>query len=340
MRFPWGDINRYLQNKYDLLICSASYEERCLSFISHCPANKMKMALVCHCEEYHDYIVENLTSLINVLTEKKIEYSEVVLSHKNPIKSVDAIVNRLNELLLKKHLNSVLIDITAFTHEMVLILMRVFYDLYPDIHISFAYSNAGDYDPQTSETESGTSAKWLSKGVSDLRSVIGYPGNLQPTSHTHLLIVVGYEYDRALSIISELEPSSLSLAFGRSDSITTESKPSNKHYGAIEHFNELTSTALAYFPEDKFFNFDISCNDPVKTNEEIKAHLCSIGIDRKQHNIVLFALNNKPSTLGVGLFGIDNEDVQLCYAPALVYNYENYSTPGNYCYIYKDLLNK
>jgi len=155
---------------------------------------------------------------------------------------------------------------------------------------------------------------------------------------THLVIVVGYEYDRALRIISALEPSSLSLAFGKSDSFTTERSSNSKHYGAKEHFDELAVAALAYFPDDKFHKFEISCNNPVKTKSEIKTHLESIGVDETNHNITIFALNNKPSTLGVGLFGIENTDVQLCYAPALIYNYTNYSKPGNDCYMFENVL--
>jgi hypothetical protein len=44
-------------------------------------------------------------------------------------------------------------------------------------------------------------------------------------------------------------------------------------------------------------------------------------------------MNNKLSTIGVAWAGFDNEDVQLCYAQALRYNYSNYSLPGDTCYL-------
>ena len=334
MKFAWNEIDLHMKETYDLFICSASFEERCLSFVRSCPVNRLNNALILQNKEYNSYVAKNLAIMKEILSTKQIHYDEAVLSHKDPISFVDTIMNKLNEAKAEKRFDRVLVDITTFTHEMVLIMLRMLHVLHPNLNVSFTYANAGDYDPQSIENITNISSKWLSKGISEIRSVIGYPGNPQPMNRNHLVIVVGYEYDRALSIISELEPSSLSLAFGKSDSQTSEHKSFDKHYGAKEHFKELTSSALASFPEGMLHTFEISCDNPQKTKEEIKSHLHSIGVEKERTNVTIFALNNKPSTLGVGLFGIENEYVQLCYAPALIYNYANYSTPGSYCYLF------
>jgi len=335
MRFAWNQITQYICNTYDLFICSASFEERCLSFAQHCPRDCIKFALICYNIEYNDYISKNLETMRMIFSDRSIEYSEATLLHKDPITSTDTFMHEFNKLVFEKRVTNVLIDTTSFTHEMLLIILRIFNDLHPEMHITFVYSNAEDYDPQKPKKELSENSKWLSKGISEIRSVLGYPGNTQPTNATHLLIVVGYEYDRALSIISELEPSSLSLVFGKSDSYTTETDPIAKHYGAKDHFDELTKAAFAYFPEEKFHSFEISCNSPAKAKSEIKSYLQSIGVEKNRNNTMIFALNNKLSTLGVGLFALENDDVQLCYAPALLYNYENYSTPGRFCYLFE-----
>ena len=46
-------------------------------------------------------------------------------------------------------------------------------------------------------------------------------------------------------------------------------------------------------------------------------------------------MNNKLSTVGVVKSLLNNQAVQACYAPAVVYNEENYSQPGTDCYIYE-----
>jgi len=332
MKFSWDEIDQHIQKKYDLLICSASYEERSLSFVRHCPADRLGFVLVCHIKEFEEYVSKNLSTVRELLEKKQIGFDEATLSHSDPIDSTDSIILALNKLSDMQQIDRVLIDITSFTHEMTLVILRIFHDLFAESQVTFVYSNAETYDPSTPDDK-----VWLSKGISEIRSVIGFPGNPQPTSQTHLLIVVGYEYDRALSIISELEPSSLSLAFGKSDSLTTKINSSSKHYGAKEHFEELAEAALCYFAEDRIYKFAVSCNDPARAQGEIAAHLHEIGIDSSIYNVVIFALNNKPSTLGVGLFGLENDDVQLCYAPALIYNYGNYSSPGNECYIFNNI---
>ncbi|NLE24954.1 MAG: hypothetical protein GX625_06365 [Clostridiaceae bacterium] len=338
MRFKLEDSSAYIKKAYDLFICSASYETRCLSFVRNCPAGRLGLALLCYMKEFKDNISENLCSMRNALHDITRETEEVSLSQNDPIFSTDIFIDKLSNIYQNKKIKSVLFDVTTFTHEMVLIILRVFNVLFPQIDITFVYSNADNYDPKNTREGNDVKSKWLSKGISEIRSVVGYPGNPQPINPTHLIIVVGYEYDRALSIIAELEPSSLSLAFGKSDSVTTTSDRDSKHYGAKEHFNELTESALAYFPDNKFHNFEISCDDPIKTKNEIFEHLRLMGIDTTKTNVMIFALNNKPSTLGIGLVGIEDQNIQLGYAPALVYNCQNYSSPGQYSYFFENIL--
>ena len=42
--------------------------------------------------------------------------------------------------------------------------------------------------------------------------------------------------------------------------------------------------------------------------------------------------NNKLSTVGTSLAAFEKPEIQCCYAPAVIYNYENYSVPGKRCY--------
>lgn len=44
-------------------------------------------------------------------------------------------------------------------------------------------------------------------------------------------------------------------------------------------------------------------------------------------NLVVAPMNSKISTLGAALAARVNPDIQLCYAPAVTYNFENYSKP-------------
>lgn len=336
MKFKWSEINNNINDAYDLLICSASFEKRCQSFLKNCPTNKLSYSIVCHTVEFQSEISDNLKNIQEFLTNANIQFKLIDLYHKDSIKSTDKIVTFLDKIIFEKNIQKVIIDITTFTHEMTLILLWLFKERYNKIDVTFAYSNAGDYNPSTKnidsdkEEEKGKSDKWLSKGIDEIRSVLGYPGTLLPAKSTHIVIVVGYEYDRALSIISEMEPSSLSLAFGKSESVTT----TEKHRGARENFESVAKDALSFLPEEKRLTFDVSCNNPKAAKAELEEHLESKKNIIGDKNIVIFAMNNKVSTLGVGLLALERKNIQLCYAPALIYNYIDYSSQGNDCYLF------
>ena len=101
-------------------------------------------------------------------------------------------------------------SITTFTHEALLILLRILQrqvtkrDL---VHL--VYAAAAEYAVGLRPEE-----KWLTKGVLDVRSVLGYPGSMRPSWKSHLIVLVGFEADRATELIESYEPTVISLGFG------------------------------------------------------------------------------------------------------------------------------
>ena len=58
-------------------------------------------------------------------------------------------------------------------------------------------------------------------------------------------------------------------------------------------------------------------------------------VDReKQMNTVLAAMNTKMSTVAAGVFALHNPEVQISYAQAEVYNYDQYSTAADDVYVF------
>ena len=64
--------------------------------------------------------------------------------------------------------------------------------------------------------------KWLSKGVKEIRSVLGFPGEILPSRKNHLIVLTGYEYERAKTIIDILQPYSLALGFGEASNVNAD----------------------------------------------------------------------------------------------------------------------
>ena len=306
-----------VDNEYDLFICCCSFEKRCLSVPQNLSTHKIDNSLIVYNEEILEYINTNLSLLKDyVLANGKL----ISIHQSDPLYTADSIKNALLEYRDKstRKVHRILLDITTFTHETLLILLKLIQILFPDSNIICAYANALDYDAPNNKNE-----KWLSKGISEIRSVLGYAGMFMPAQKTHLIIVVGYEYERAISIINALEPSSISLGFGRSNNATTQ-----KNIDANEHYMELVSEVASNY--SNIDTFEVMCNDPYQTRDELTKIIKS----HSDKNILISPLNNKISTIGVAFATFENENVRVCYAPALTYNYENYSEPGESCYLF------
>jgi hypothetical protein len=218
-----------------------------------------------------------------------------------------------------------LIDITTFTHEALLIILRILANTPANkTRIFLCYNGASEYSIGLPREK-----KWLSKGIEEIRSVIGYPGLLLPNRPTHLIILVGYEHERAHKLIEAFQPSLVSLGHGKPGTAT-----SKKNYETSIFFHKLLvgSTSIRHI----FSEFEFSANDPSVSQ---KALLKLIN-DRSGYNHIIAPMNTKISTISCALIGIKDPSVQICYAQPRLYNYYSYSKPSKYVYImeWKHLL--
>ena len=302
---------------FDLFICSASFEDRCSTIASNLLPSNIGRALICTNRDYDEYIKDNLQMLTELFTGI---YQIADVFSSSPLKSADNIEEALNELSAGKSPQSILLDITTFTHESLLILLAILNNKYPTTKVTCCYVNAKEYSIDSTKQED----KWLSIGVGEVRTILGYAGTIKPSLKTHLIVVVGYEHERATKIIERLEPDTLSLGYGEASDATTE-----KNRGANKQFVDLIKEMSVYY--ENVSEFVVPCNSPYNACKAILNEVNRIGPDK---NIIIVPMNNKISTIGVALACFQKKDIQLCYAPALIYNYLSYSVPGDKCYFF------
>lgn len=309
------NINSRLEQAYDIFICSTSFEKRCISIPQKICRKKINKIILLENIKGSDFVKENADILRALFPKRRKD----ILVNFDQIK--DMANTFIKELSIegKRTANTVLIDITTFTHEELLICMKVLLTSNKVKSITCVYNNAFEYCPGVEMDK-----KWLSQGAKLLHPVLGYPGTMLPTKKTHLVIITGYEYSRAFSAISDVEPSSISLVYGSSNSSLTE-----KDQEANTIFKNMVEKMA--FEYNEIEEYEIPCNDP----DAIADGLTEIYNLHSDMNILVIPLNSKMSTLGVIKSLGDNEEPQVCYAPALLYNESNYSVPGNDCYIYK-----
>lgn len=313
-----------ITQKYDLFICFNSFEERCTSIASHIPIDKFTAALIFTNEVYLENEEKNLQKLMEIFSKKG---TIVQLNLSSPVDVADKIIEQLDKNGLALGKKRVFVDITTFTHETLLILFAVFKEKYNEAEIICGYNNAKEYSSDKGDIES----KWLSRGIGEVRSVLGYPGNLKPSQDNLLMVIVGYEFERAARIIDAISPDYLLIGYNIENNATTE-----KDRDANMGYARLLKNMAIYF--EQTMDFVVPSNNPYKAFEAIRKKLDTIG---NNINVTIVPMNNKLSTLGVALIGLTNPEIQICYAPALIYNIDSYSIPGDSCYLFSfDLPNR
>lgn len=129
---------------------------------------------------------------------------------------------------------------------------------------------------------------------------------------------MGFEVERASSLINAYEPSKITVGYARkSDSILDEHYEFNK-----QKFDEL----LSEFPFAESFEF--SCVNVSDCEKDILSQVNK----HNGYNVIISPMNNKISTVACALSAFENEEIQLAIAIPALYNFE-YSIPGDCCHI-------
>ncbi len=305
------DIHKKLQKEYDIFIVSSSFEERGLSVTRNINNQiKFRKKIVIAELNNRNCIQSNLDIFHNEFGFEIVETDSF-----DQLQTVDNLLFKINEVLKENDGSSFLIDITTFTRQNLLILIRLLRNNLSNNKnkVQCLYSIAGDYAIGLEEDE-----KWLSKGVMSVHSIFGYVGSMLPSRPYHLIILMGYEVERAASLIEAYEPSKITVGFA-----SKESSLSDKHYALNKKRYE---NLLEEFPMAEKFEFSCSSIESVEM-------FLSQARKYPNHNVVITPMNNKISTLFLAAASFENKDIQLAIAIPMIYNYNGYSSPGNDCII-------
>lgn len=301
-------LRNLINRSIDVLICSASFEDRSKSVANHVTPDLVHQALVCQYKDHPALVTANGDFLRQRFGGRA---KRVELYSSNPLKSADNISAHLKEVRTGEP-QYYLVDITTFTRECLLILLSLLrLKLKPTDTVNLVYNLAKDYslgDPPDK--------KWLARGISEIRSVLAYPGEWRPSRKIHLIILVGIEYERAIKLINAFEPTMVTLGFcDDAETVNLRKLGLNDLF-----YNRLRNSHL-----NVNGSFEFHCLDPIQTKNMI---LKQIG-PKPNYNVAVAPLNNKVSTVGAGLAAFENTDIQLCYAQADQYNFDKYSEPSD-----------
>lgn len=210
-----------------------------------------------------------------------------------------------------------IVDITSMSHELLSVLIAILRSENKLEHTVLCYTGADRYSFNTSKDE-----MWLSRGVSSIRSVLGFGGEQLPSKKLHLVITVGFEVERAMEVIATYEPAALSLGVGRRE----ESVSLDHHDANLNFFKRLEKFVRDQENTcERVSQFEFSCIDPFVAKTDLSGHLEKF----RDFNTVICPLNTKISTVGIALLCLEQPALQLCYSQPMEYNTDGYATPSD-----------
>ena len=290
----------------DIFISCISFEKRCLSVPIALKELNIRFPILFQVEEFISSSTDNKIMLDVIFNNN----FNVVFSIKKPIDFVDKFIDKLDEIINIIDNPKIVIDITTFTRDSLLMLIGILYQRSHLIgDLCFLYAPA-----KTMSNE------WLSRGFRGLRSVLGYPGERSSLKPLHIVVMTGFEIERTKYIVDEYEPELISIGMGSSkESINPDFYSRNRKF-----VDEL----LSQYDETRIKQFEFSLIDPFKTIEALEKHIDMFSA----YNTVIAPLNNKISTIGAALYALKHQEIQICYLPAEEYNTKDYSESGDLVY--------
>jgi hypothetical protein len=295
---------------YDLFICSSSFENRCLEVASKVNSKQFKKVIVCHFKDNYKEAEHNLSQIKGLFNN----LSVIELLKNQPLSNYDRLFDEINN----SECVNVLLDISTFTREMFLIIIQLFrMPIFANKKLTLCYNPSDKY---SSVQKDKLDELWLSKGVDNIRSVLGFSGDFSPIKKLLLIVLVGFEAERSQILIDSFEPNLLFIGKASKKESANEE---------IAQINELNFQKLLKKNSDAK-QFEFSCMDLSFT---IKSISQIIETYQKRYNIVISPMCNKLSTLAVASVVFKYPEVQICYASTNLYNIDAYSTPSNYIYM-------
>jgi len=308
-KIQWDDNNFTLKTTEDsinddLYISCISYEQRTTGILEKLDKKyKVDTGLFITNEKFIKYleVKENENKIKNILKKSSnFGHTEFFLtSIDNPIKIILEIDKIIKKRFADKNKINVTFDITTFPRGEFLTILYFLRHLQNINLLRILYVSPKNY------------GNWLSKGYS--RSMIPpfFEGPCHFEKKTALFILTGFEYDRAIELVDELEPTSLIL--GRPSPGTSEifRDASEEIINKIKRYRRIIGDI-----------HNIPANNPFLCKESIEKIIMK---NIENYDFYIAPLGTKLEAMGVYLAYEKNQNFRIIYPLPLVYNIGDYS---------------
>jgi hypothetical protein len=303
------DLRGTLHGTVSLISC-LSFEERSLSVAKALSPGGLRRWLCILNEDIETDITDMRYKAEAIAADAGVSIQFLSASKRNPLLLADALIGLAEDLTLGDQ-DKWIGDITTMTHEMLLILVAAADEIvqqWSDLFL--VYNVAGAYSGDDSPEE-----KWVSRGIHEVRSVIGYPGAWSPGEYTTMVALPGFDPERMHHMVEEIEPDQLVVGIAC---------PIGERHAWSAEKNRGIAEQLLQTRKGK--TFDYPALDPLGAIDAV------IDVLRDTtSNVLLAPLNSKITTAALGVLARLRPEWQICYAPAFIYNLK-YATPSD-CFL-------
>lgn len=288
----------------DIFMGCASFEDRTTAVVNRLsPKYKISNSFIFKYSETNRTAIrdQNFESLKNILIRHSENVFPIICDHHSPLDGIFKIRDLSSNRGITLQDRNITIDITTFTKQYLLVLLK-FLEQQKPRSIRLFYTEPEDY-----------AVKWnkpLSYGLIDIVSIPSYGGHFYLEKETLLILMLGYEGDRAYGLWERFTPHKTIILIGR---------PSfrNAWEGRVEEFNKKLISNL---PKDSIIY--IPTLDPFKVSSKldylIESHV-------EAFNISISSLGPKPQVVGCYLSARKYPDVQIAYAIPKLHEEEYFS---------------
>lgn len=284
----------------DIFIFAASFEERGATIANRLDKNYKCKNCIVYYNEDNQYYEENLNTIKEQMTSRTLNpIKEIKGNHRDTKIKYSSMIELAEYCRQNKgqSVTNVVIDITGFTKIDLIVLLDFLTAYVDDLNVKLLYVSPEEH------------GDWLSKGHSTICNIPGFCGNHDVLKKTALIVLSGFEKERAKNLIEEYEPHEVYLGFS-SPGVQPEFELKNK---------ELQSELLNY---PNVTSFDFSAKEMSTCYESIRRLVDEIIDD---YNIVIAPLCTKLSAVACFKVAKDYPDIQLVYCFPQEYNYVSYS---------------
>lgn len=299
-------IGTIIENKPDdIFICCGSPEERCKGTIRRLASNyRANVILLLRYSNHESQKREENIKEMKERLKGVGKIVEFVIDEDNPIPIINNIVQDIEKYTELHTKPKIILDISTIVKWHLLILLKALDLKYTCEEVRFLYTEPEDYEIDLFQP--------LSFGIRQIFPIPTYSGDYDFSKDSLLILLLGYEGDRALALLEEMDPADCLLLIG---------KP--PYHDEWEGRTEEMNTGIINIVGNSKIKY-IHSRNPVIVAQQLRHILSKPEYSRYNH--IISPLGTKPQTLGLFLYLSNNPpNTVLIYGAPLRHNEPFYS---------------